>query len=131
MKNERMVVYLLWCETSEKGYVGQSTGPLTDRLSSHRSNARKGKGGRLYDEIRELGFDAFEVFVLERCSTVEELNAYEVLWITEMSTTDTALGYNDRAGGNNRTHSEETKQRCRVAGRLGAPYGFKGAPPTQ
>lgn len=121
-----MVVYMLWCEATEKLYIGQSTGSLNDRVKHHRRNAASGKVGRLYDEIRELGWEAFEVFVLERCDSVAMLNDYERLWITYTNATDTQLGYNTRSGGDNRMLSEAVKQKCREAGKKGAAHGIKG-----
>lgn len=97
-----MVIYMIWCETTEMLYIGQTAGSLQRRIDGHRHEAARGtKPCRLYDEIRLLGWDAFEVFTLERCSTRAELNARETWWIEHTSADDPALGYNVQKKANN------------------------------
>lgn len=111
-----MVIYMIWCEATEKVYVGQCTGSLAKRIQLHRKLARSDVG-RLGAEIVELGWSAFEVFVLERCSTLAQLNEREAWWIDHMHATETSIGYNVRKGGCNKQLSDEARERCRAAGR--------------
>jgi hypothetical protein len=141
--DDTMIVYMIWCESTEMLYVGQSARSLAERMKQHRRDAKR-NGGRLYAEVRLLGWDAFEVFVLERCSSIAELNEREAWWIEHTSADDTAIGYNSKPGGGRRPitdeqreryriaaikrgrrkHTEETKQACREA------YQLHVAPPT-
>lgn len=115
-----MVVYMLLNRVNDMVYVGQTTKPLNARLTEHRGAAKRGRRGLLYDDIRACGWDAFEAVVLERCETIEQLNAYERLWIEETSACDHGVGYNQREGGHNKRLSEGARRACREAGRRGA-----------
>ena len=110
-----MVVYMIWCETTEMVYVGQTAGDLGRRIAGHR-RCRK-RDARLAQEIRTLGWDAFEVFVLEQCISLEQLNEREAWWVEHMHATESTIGYNIRAGGDNHLLSASARELCAVAGR--------------
>lgn len=125
MDTQSMVVYMLLNSVNDMVYVGQTTKPLNVRLTEHRGAAKRGNAGLLYVDVRECGWDVFEVVVLERCDTIEQLNAYERLWIKETSACDHGVGYNQRDGGHNKRLTEETRAACREAGRRGATQKAK------
>mgnify|MGYP003451375320 CR=1 FL=1 len=118
MIDDSMVIYMVWCETTEMLYVGQSSGSLARRIAGHRHEAARGKKPcRLYDEIRLLGWDRFEVFTLERCTTRAELNERETWWIEHTSADDPALGYNVQRKSNSgsTTRAEQRERRETVS----------------
>lgn len=112
-----MLVYMIWCEATEKLYVGQTTKTLKQRWSAHVSDSKKPDSSHslLHEEIRLLGPGAFEQFELERCASIQELNERETWWIAYTSADDPALGYNLQAKGANHLCTEETKRICRAA----------------
>lgn len=126
-----MVVYMIINNVNDMVYVGQTTGSLSERMSDHRGAAKRGHTGLLYRDIRECGWDAFDVVVLERCDTIEQLNAYERVWIEETSACEHGVGYNQRDGGHNKRLSAEARQRCREAGAKGGAYGKKSQATSQ
>jgi hypothetical protein len=65
-------------ELSSKVYIGATIKKtLAGRMSDHRSNARSGKSGGLYDAMRMHGPDNFiiELIEIHECTMVDELNA--------------------------------------------------------
>lgn len=94
----------------EKWYVGQSCN-VRKRISSHKSalNHKNSKdySKPLYEDIRRLGIDSFEISLLEECRP-EELNAKEIAWIDKLNSATN--GYNISPGGNLKAPKKCTKE---------------------
>lgn len=89
-------VYMIWCEATEMLYVGCTKLSADERWRAHVRAASDGSRTRLHEEVRLLGPEAFECFVLCTCETAEEAVRWEMLWIAHTSATDTSVGYNER-----------------------------------
>lgn len=92
-------VYLRYCWSSQKGYVGQTT-------VGERIRWRDGK----YDEcpalnnaIKKYGKDSFETFIIAEASSQEELNKLEAHYIQHLNTL-VPNGYNLLSGGDGKGH---------------------------
>lgn len=87
----------------EVKYIGQTIN-IAARQSNQLSNARN-KDSKEYNYplsrgIRKHGFEAFEVKIIDKANTLEELNKKEIYWIDYYKTYSSQQGYNQRIGGN-------------------------------
>jgi group I intron endonuclease len=108
-----MNVYLLTNRANGKYYVGQTVQPISARLKQHAFDSRK--RGPLQTAIRKYGIGRFDVCVLGKASSVDELNLLESLWILLTAATDRRYGYNCTFGGLNHVRTEETRRKLRAA----------------
>lgn len=73
--------------------------------------------------VKKYGYENFKREILEFCETKEELNEREKFWIRELNSNNIEIGYNLTKGGeggdiwSGRKHSEESKEKMRVAAR--------------
>lgn len=116
-----MFVYMLINLATEMSYVG-STVDLKKRIQGHRKDAKNGSTWRLHQAIREYGWGCFDLVVLAECSSQDELDSTEQLWMQYLDTLNPNVGYNDqlpqkkgRSAGADM--SEEEKERYRAYGR--------------
>lgn len=93
--NLRMVVYIIIHRKTGCCYVGQTIRRLKDRISQH----LRGKKQFVDKIIRLEGHDAFEVGILDICSSVEELDARERYWTRYFNCT-IPYGFNVVVGNN-------------------------------
>ena len=107
-----MVVYLLYCPVSGKGYVGQTIYSLDHRWQEHLADAKFERDNcrALEAAIRKYGENCFERKVLQECFTIEELNIAEEYHIRAQNTLSPS-GYNLHTGGRNHQVSKETRER--------------------
>lgn len=101
-----MIIYLTTNTVNNKIYVGQS---VYDRPTY------MGSGKLLIAAMHKYGYSNFTKTILQRCSSIEELNAAEKYWIAELKSQDKSIGYNILAGGcdfdfSNSQDYEEIKQ---------------------
>lgn len=103
-------VYKITNRISGRGYVGQTTQPVSVRWSQHFNRAFHVRHpvGSLQEIIRECGKEAFDVEVLETADTKQELDRLEIHFI-ELFKTREPHGYNKMSGRAHGTHSEKTK----------------------
>lgn len=111
--NERH--YTIYCHRNKinnKSYIGQTGAvPYTRRWSGHGTSGSPYKNCRVFERaILKYGWDNFEHFILMDNLTLKEANHYETLFINLFDTTNPEIGYNIAKGGENHTHSEETKK---------------------
>ena len=90
------IIYLLTNTVNGKQYVGQTSYGLEKRWREHCQDARRGFPRYLYNAIRKYGPDAFTYEILEH-TTIEDVNARETYWISELKTLE--HGYNMTEGG--------------------------------
>lgn len=112
-------VYLITNKVNGKVYVGQTTRFLKNRLRNHISHAYahlsgkyKGQDTPLFRAIRKYGKESFIIDVICSCSSKEELDLMEDLYIAILGGMDKRTGYNVRRGGSNGKMSEEVKLFC-------------------
>ena len=109
-----MLIYLIYCPKSCKGYVGQTTRSLKRRWSAHRTSARSGSFFPVHAAIRKYGENAFELSVLATASTLDELSVLETHHI-EAQNTLTPNGYNLTTGGEKPHYSAESRAKIVAA----------------
>lgn len=116
-QSRSFIVYLLFNIVNEKYYVGQTTRKNCNRLNEHKLE----KSNRyIHNAIKRYGVESFTVYVLANCSSIEELNKKERLWITILDACNPDVGYNMTSGGVlNWKHTETTRDfissRCKNA----------------
>ncbi|MDO9333711.1 MAG: NUMOD3 domain-containing DNA-binding protein [Dehalococcoidales bacterium] len=94
-------------------YIGSTTQPLSVRMASHRSDAkRRSHSGALYPAMNKIGIEHFRIFLIEKfpCLNRMELEAREYEIMNGMKSDGVQL-YNLFING----HSEESKQKVRDA----------------
>lgn len=121
--------YTIYCHRNKinnKVYIGQTCQRLERRW-------RDGEGyshcSYFYKAIQKYGWDNFEHIILLENLTLEEANKNEVRLIKLFDSMNPEKGYNLEYGGDNKTHSEETKQKIsnslkgKLAGEKNPMYG--------
>jgi hypothetical protein len=116
----KMVVYMLLCHVTDMVYIGQAKYTAEKCFKQHVQHAFKdNSSSRLSQALRRFGEECFEVFTLETCDGQEQLNACEIWWINYCCSREHAVGYNDERGGNIKSVTEATREKCRQAGKKG------------
>ena len=89
-----MVVYKITNLLNGKVYVGQTQRTLDERINEHLH-------GSLYIDriMQKYGRENFKDEIIEKCSTLEELNEREIFWIAKFNC-KFPNGYNFTDGGN-------------------------------
>ncbi len=117
-----MVVYLISNKVNGKRYIGQTKYTAEKRFKKHKEDALVAKRCfALHQAIRKYGIDNFEIKVLSKCDSIEEMNHRETYYIRIFDTLS-PKGYNLDSGGNNKTPSEETRARM-SASKMGIKKG--------
>jgi group I intron endonuclease len=112
-----MIVYLITNKINGKRYVGQTIQPLKVRHWQHTNDAMvKRAPYPLHCAIRKYGIENFDMDILVKCNSIEELNLQEAHHIKLLGTLSSdGGGYNLRSGGENSLQSKETKQKIAKA----------------
>ena len=88
-----MLVYLIKCIVTNRHYVGKTTRTLRERWLEHCRDARNNhKVGELYEDLRVLGSESFEVSELGSVRNQRRLNQMERKFIRTYRATED--GYN-------------------------------------
>ena len=87
-------LYRLLCHATGRSYVGQTaySHPF-QRFCEHQADARAGKEGPLYDDLRTYGVHEFECICLRVCPN-EELNELECYYAEQFNAYVWDGGYN-------------------------------------
>lgn len=117
------VIYVITNLVNGKMYVGQTVMSVLARFRRHLNGAfsPNGKDFHFLRAIRLYGKENFQISILCSCSSQEELNLMEDLYILSRDTMNPEKGYNSRRGGANGKFSEESKKRC-SASKLGRKH---------
>ena len=116
-----MLLYVL-TSPSGKQYVGITSTTVEHRFSGHKTAAKKGARGPLYQALRKYGADAFRIEVVAVADSWQQLCEMELDAIAGLETR-TPHGYNVTRGGDGvlgvrsflgRRHSDATKQAIRA-----------------
>ncbi len=109
-----MHIYKWTHKTTGKVYIGQSIQePNQRRLEHICGSCYTDKSYHFHNAIRKYGVEAFDWEVLDYANNLEHLNELEEKYMKEYNSIEE--GYNIRQGGDNRLHSEESKQRMSEA----------------
>lgn len=110
-----MHIYKITNTVNGKIYIGQTVQKNPKmRWYSHLDYARKGIKAHLYDSMRKYGVEKFNWEILQEASNINELNVLENYWENFYRNQGAEL-YNNRQTGNNKLHSEESKQKMAEA----------------
>ena len=107
-KNQNNFIVYKYTSPSGKIYIGQTNQGLKKRYYN-------GQGYKhcsyFYNAICKYGIDNFYKEILKENLSLEEANYWEVYYINFFNSTDKKKGYNISSGGNNRTMSQEAKEK--------------------
>lgn len=90
------IIYKLTNRLNNLIYIG-CTCNLIKRIQAHKSNMKR-KNNALYKAMREYGFDAFEVSVIEEVDDDVKFDR-EKYWIAQLGSMNPDVGYNRTIGG--------------------------------
>ena len=115
-----MILYLITNRINGKRYVGQTVQSMNRRWIHHKSHSNKTAISRAINKYHSENFD---VKILSRCYTFDEMNHRERYYIKIFNTL-APNGYNLRDGGNNGAMHAESKNKISLAlkGRQGKPH---------
>lgn len=108
-------IYIIKSIETPKVYIGQTWHTLTNRLSSHKRNARNGTGRitKLYNSMRKYGIDSFTIEKLDQADSQESANFLEDYYITQY---DSIInGLNLKCGGAVGKFSEESRKKMSLS----------------
>jgi group I intron endonuclease len=108
-----MFVYKVLNKLNGKVYIGQTNRPIEERWKEHCKPALRGRS-YLSAAIQKYGKDHFDIEILEKANSQEELDKLEF----DLINSNGAMfpnGYNLREGGRGGTLSEEAKDKVRKA----------------
>lgn len=108
-------VYMHKNKTNGKIYIGQTGQKPEKRWDNGRGYETS---TRFYNAILKYGWDGFEHIILYSNLTQEEANLIEEQLIAQYHSQDDKYGYNIKAGGANRHHTEETKRKIGAANHI-------------
>ncbi|QJX72471.1 GIY-YIG catalytic domain-containing endonuclease [Faustovirus] len=110
-------IYKITCSVSNKIYIGQTTYPISERWSGHKSSAKKFIKNRnlqdytscnhLYNAVNKYGISKFKIEPIEEIPD-DQLNDREKYWISHFDTIKN--GYNIKEGGDNGKHTDDVKK---------------------
>ena len=111
-----MIIYLITNRVNGKRYVGQTVNTLKHRWNLHVGHSRNPKrSGVLCSAIRKYGPENFEMKVLAKCDSMEEMNHRETYYINKIFKTLSPNGYNLDSGGKNKIMHPDTKIKLSAA----------------
>jgi group I intron endonuclease len=118
-----MFIYKITNKLNGKLYIGQTVRTAQSRWNEHlyKLSRNKHPNSKLQAAWNKYGKDSFEFDIICECTSIEELNTLEELYVSE-----NIDGYNLSGGGHNKRMSEESKQKLSLAKR-GKPNGQKGS----
>src|ERR1700743_1721332 len=102
-----MLVYIITNNVNNKRYIGQTIQKLDNRWRSHTYHHHKMAISRA---IKKHGAEHFNIRVLARCDSIEEMNHREAYYI-KLFNTLSPNGYNLDSGGKNKITHQSTKDK--------------------
>jgi len=104
-------IYRIICYATGKSYIGQTafSHPFI-RFREHQKDAKNGKEGKLYDDLRIYNIHEFECICI-RVAKNEELNALECYYAEQYDAYEWMGGYNANECGNARVSKEVSDDR--------------------
>ena len=107
-----MLIYCLTNEVNNKKYIGQTIN-FKKRMAEHRAPSHR-ECRLLKRAIKKYGWESFKAEIIDATAKNEDqLNLLEIHYIKKHKSLANEWGYNLESGGNNKTHSLESKQICR------------------
>ncbi len=111
-----MIVYLITNKINGKRYVGQTIQPMVKRFRQHCcSSVDRSQKSAIKDAILKYGKESFEIKILAKCDSVEQMNSRESYYI-RLLRTSSPNGYNMDSGGLNKIPSIESRKKMSESG---------------
>ena len=111
-----MHIYKFTHIDTDRSYIGQTIQNPNHRRLEHIANSRyTSKEYHFHNALRKYGIDAFTFEVIDTANSLEELNLLEEKYVEHFDSISN--GFNIRQAGGNKLHSEESKERMRIAQR--------------
>jgi len=106
-----MIIYKVTNKVNNKVYIGQTIRSFNKRRQEHLYDALHNRDNvPFHNALMKYGFENFTWEILIECTTIEDLNAMEIKYISEYKSYDSEFGYNLKLGGENGgTCQESTK----------------------
>lgn len=115
-----MIIYKL-TSPSGKIYIGQTIKTLKYRFRHHCYSAfnknSHNNSTPLSMAIRKYGKKKWSKEIIDRATTIDELNKKETYWITHFNTIDRMIGYNCNTGGDSYIPNEDTRKKISIGNR--------------
>ena len=112
-----MHIYKITNTINNKMYIGQTIQKNPKmRWYDHCARTRGGQNNHLYNSMRLYGVENFVWEVIDSANNLDELNLKEQHWLDEYRKITEV--YNLREAGNNKTHSEQSKEKMKESQRL-------------
>lgn len=113
-----MIVYKITNKINNKVYIGQTIISIRKRWTSHCSLSKSVHRSAIRSAIQKYGKDNFEIKVIAKCNSIDELNHREKYYISLFKSL-APNGYNLESGGNlKKTVSLETRAKISKASKL-------------
>lgn len=111
-----MHIYKFTHIESGKSYIGQTIqDPMRRKFEHVYGSKHTTRTYHFHNAIRKYGIDAFVFDVIDSATSLEDLNALEEKYANQYDCYTN--GYNIRQAGNNKLHSEDSKERMQTAQR--------------
>ena len=97
-------IYKITNIINNKIYIGQTTRPLSKRISEYKKSLLYNENfynEHLQNSFKNYGFDNFKFEVIDTPSSIQELNAKEIQYISYYKSNNKEFGYNIKSGGRN------------------------------
>lgn len=104
-----VVIYVITNKINGKVYIGQTTQDIESRFKQHCSDSSCCV--YLKNAISKYGKENFTIQIVEIVDSTELANQKEIDYINMYKSTDSNIGYNLKAGGNNAELTKEIKQK--------------------
>lgn len=113
--NNNYTIYIHKNKFNGKLYIGQTSQIPQKRWDNGRGYKTSSK---FYNAILKYGWDNFEHIIVANNLSKKQADKMEEELIQKYQTRNDDFGYNIKKGGNNHTHSEETKRKIGEANKI-------------
>jgi group I intron endonuclease len=109
-----MFIYKFTHIETSRCYIGQTIQDPNRRRLEHISDSRHTpREYHFHNALRKYGIDAFTFEVIDQATSLDELNLLEGKYVEQFDSISN--GFNIRQPGGNKLHSEESKERMKIA----------------
>lgn len=106
-----IIIYKLENKINNKVYIGQTIQKLNRRITDHVLKSKKvGKKTVFSAALKKYGIENFNITILDKATSKDELNSKEILWISKYNSVY-PNGYNMDKGGNSRSWNELSRKK--------------------
>lgn len=109
-----MIIYKIVCKITGKIYIGQTL-DYKQRCSYHKTYLKRNSHPNLYLQRswNKYGQINFKFEIIEKCTSLLELNEREIYWINYLNSADSKYGFNIQLGGHSDRPSERGLEKLR------------------